>query len=360
MKVSASKAPVNRLVRLVLVAAAISAIFLLLTTACAQGETIDGAVAPLTSAAEDVVEQAPAPTPPVEALAETPEPEGAIDAVGTVVETAGTAVESNATAPSPVRAASETVRDATGATSETARKATGAVSNVINSAKTGLGTTVVTATGDRASKLVGEVGQVAAKTVASVDDQAQQLSGLSEEAGATVAGAAGFGNPPRTEGLLQPTGAPSSGVLSSPGESPVSESPVFRENALNTHGAGAAQPVGVLPRVHVGGVGSSSRYRGFPGAGSWLGALESLDGVQSTPMSRTTGAGSNDPAPLDGPAPAPGSSAAAAGSTGSFFVPLAALLALLALVAPATLRRLGEVPASRPPVPFVCALERPG
>jgi hypothetical protein len=57
--------------------------------------------------------------------------------------------------------------------------------------------------------------------------------------------------------------------------------------------------------------------------------------------------------PLDAPGAAPGSG-------GSFFVPLAALLALLALVAPATFRRLGAVPEFRPPIPFVCALERPG
>jgi hypothetical protein len=50
----------------------------------------------------------------------------------------------------------------------------------------------------------------------------------------------------------------------------------------------------------------------------------------------------------------------ASGLGGSSFVPLAALLALLALAASATLRRLGKVPDCRPPTPFVCALERPG
>jgi hypothetical protein len=52
---------------------------------------------------------------------------------------------------------------------------------------------------------------------------------------------------------------------------------------------------------------------------------------------------------------------AAAGSGGSpSFVPVAALLALLALVAPATYRRLRDGPAFPAPDPFVCALERPG
>ena len=70
---------------------------------------------------------------------------------------------------------------------------------------------------------------------------------------------------------------------------------------------------------------------------------------------------SQSPAPLDVPLPAPGSPGAIAPGSGSpIFVPLAALLALLALVAPAILRRLGEVPGFRPPTPFACALERPG
>ena len=64
--------------------------------------------------------------------------------------------------------------------------------------------------------------------------------------------------------------------------------------------------------------------------------------------------------PSDLPAAPSRSPGAVPGSGGSIFVPLAALLALLALVAPASFRRLGEVPAFRPPTPFVCALERPG
>jgi len=71
--------------------------------------------------------------------------------------------------------------------------------------------------------------------------------------------------------------------------------------------------------------------------------------------------GAGDPAPSDIPPPAPGSpGAVASGSGGPIFVPIAALLALLALAAPAVLRRLGRAPDFRPPIPFVCALERPG
>jgi hypothetical protein len=68
-------------------------------------------------------------------------------------------------------------------------------------------------------------------------------------------------------------------------------------------------------------------------------------------------------APRDGNGPPPSSDspqAAASGLGGSSFVPIVALLALLASAAPAILRRLGEGPEFRAPAPFVCALERPG
>jgi hypothetical protein len=61
------------------------------------------------------------------------------------------------------------------------------------------------------------------------------------------------------------------------------------------------------------------------------------------------------------PLPAPESPATAvADSGGPTFLPIVALLALLALVAPAATRRLGGAPGFRAPTQFVCALERPG
>ncbi|HEX5376134.1 MAG TPA: hypothetical protein VFW48_08240 [Solirubrobacterales bacterium] len=339
MKVSAGKFPT---IRLALVAATISAAFLMLTAACAQGEAAGGAV-PLASATEDAVstEETPAAASPVEAPAEAPEPKSAVEAVGDVVETASTAIESNP-ATSTASAATETVREAT---SETARKATGAVTS--SAGATGP-TTVVTATGGRASKLLDEVGQVTAKAAAAAGDQAGRLSGLPEGAGAQrVADVAALGNPPQAERLAQPAGTPPSGVPASPGEGPLAVSPAFR---------------GKAPSVNADGGALAASYRGFAGAGlSWLGALAGLDGIHSVPMNSMTGTPPDDRTPLDGPiTPAPGSSGAAAGPTGSFFVPLAALLALLALAAPAVLRRFGEAPDFRPPTPFVCALERPG
>lgn len=79
----------------------------------------------------------------------------------------------------------------------------------------------------------------------------------------------------------------------------------------------------------------------------------------------SAGGSSEDLAPSKGneptPLPARGSPAtAASGSGSSSFIPVVALLALLALATPATARRLREAPVFRPPNPFVCALERPG
>lgn len=92
-------------------------------------------------------------------------------------------------------------------------------------------------------------------------------------------------------------------------------------------------------------------------------------GVPSPMMADTAsalsdgGGGGANPVPLNGNGPLqpPESSpAAASGLGGSFFVPIVALLALLALVAPAIFRRLREMPDLAAPIPFVCALERPG
>lgn len=62
----------------------------------------------------------------------------------------------------------------------------------------------------------------------------------------------------------------------------------------------------------------------------------------------------------NGPGPLPALPQLMASGASSSFVPVAALLALLALAAPAILRRLREAPGFRAPTPFVCALERPG
>jgi hypothetical protein len=87
-------------------------------------------------------------------------------------------------------------------------------------------------------------------------------------------------------------------------------------------------------------------------------------GAGSTSTHSSSGSAARHPAnraPFHGPRPSPSSSGEATSAPGgSSFVPLAPLLALLALVAPAILRRFREVPDLPAPALFVCALERPG
>ena len=66
------------------------------------------------------------------------------------------------------------------------------------------------------------------------------------------------------------------------------------------------------------------------------------------------------PPPIAPPPTAPSPSGSPSGSSGPIFIPLAALTVLVALLAPALLRRLREGPGIPVPTPFVCALERPG
>ena len=110
---------------------------------------------------------------------------------------------------------------------------------------------------------------------------------------------------------------------------------------------------------------------------------EALDRHAATPAATALGAGggpltiaassaSSTPSPqsAEHPAPAPerpgppplfpAPSSASSGPGGVIFVPFAALIALLALSAPATFSRLREVAGPRAATPFVCALERPG
>ena len=124
-----------------------------------------------------------------------------------------------------------------------------------------------------------------------------------------------------------------------------------------------ADPFG--PGSPVGGPAPPAAGSGGPGEGSFL----------STPLSPLTSSTTNalsaraaPPAtpgngPEDSPStplPAPGPAFSTGGVGGWFFVPLAALMALVGLSAPAILRRLRESAALPSPTPFVCALERPG
>ena len=95
------------------------------------------------------------------------------------------------------------------------------------------------------------------------------------------------------------------------------------------------------------------------GAPSEFGAAPTLPGAS---FFTGTAQRFNGPVSPHSPEPPSGSTTRvdATGSGATIFVPIAALLALLALASPAILRRLREPPDLPAPTPFVCALERPG
>ena len=135
-----------------------------------------------------------------------------------------------------------------------------------------------------------------------------------------------------------------------------------RTSLLSQPGAAVPGPGGYLAP-------QAGEYQALPSAAETAGILTSRSGnLASISAARALGASfagtaarhGGGPAPADVPQ-APGSPASAVSDAGGpSFSPIVALLALLALAAPAALRRLGRTADFHPPIPFVCALERPG
>ncbi len=104
----------------------------------------------------------------------------------------------------------------------------------------------------------------------------------------------------------------------------------------------------------------------FPGASSFLGTP--LSPAVSAPRRLAPASAAPPVEPGNGPQDSPSiplpsvppTVSLSGGAGGWFFVPLAALMALVGLSAPAIMRRLREAAALPAPTPFVCALERPG
>jgi hypothetical protein len=116
--------------------------------------------------------------------------------------------------------------------------------------------------------------------------------------------------------------------------------------------AGVESPLPLTPVV------STGSFPGAPGLSrADLGHVAA--GPVDEPLADFAPLDGNGPPPPPHPAPGPPQNEAG-GAGGTIFIPIAALLALLALAAPAIVRRLGEAPGLRPQTPFVCALERPG
>jgi hypothetical protein len=135
-----------------------------------------------------------------------------------------------------------------------------------------------------------------------------------------------------------------------------------RTNLLSQPGAAVPGPGGLAPQA--------GGYQALPSPAETAGVQTSSSGSRGSvsvaqPVGVSFAGGTaahraGSPAPADVP-PAPGSPASAVSDAGGpSFVPIVALLALLALAVPAALRRLGRAEDFHPPIPFLCALERPG
>jgi hypothetical protein len=219
---------------------------------------------------------------------------------------------------------------------------------------------------ERAAKLVEETRKAPTETVAPVVEQTAQTvsrqAPLVREALDFVTSSLAEVASPAAEGLLP--FAPTPLDFSSPATpDEVRSVPGSSESiGLLVAEQTIAAPEGGLLVKHLSAFGGVESARPA--------ALEQPTGsakVPPTPLPATTGvrldpiAGDRPSnSPTDNPVPPFRSPGATSGSGGPSFVPLAALLALLALVAPASFRRRMGVPGFRVPTPFVCALERPG
>jgi hypothetical protein len=358
------------LVRTLVAAIALSLAF----AAPAQADAID-AVSAIPAAATTAVAESAASTEPVTTVPETAteptttatEPEAApetgggtaiaTDSVNTVVEsTPPVSPPSSSASPVPVHVST----DAPSHLSDAVRSLPADVAQV----QTGLNAATAPVT-QQVPELIRQIPERSVEAVRSIVEQ--PLASIEAEVtrpppllGRVTSAPLEESQPqPRAERFpgidWEPSGEETAGPLHSPGS-------LFRDTAFGyRQGPFAGRPfAGSLMRLGV--VGSHRPKNDTSGPGAPEGPLTSVPSVYAN-GAHFGPERSNRDAPLGPSAPipeSPGSAAPGPGSNGSFFVPLAALLALLALVAPATFRRLREVPDLPAPTPFVCALERPG
>jgi hypothetical protein len=321
----------------VFAAAAISLLFAAVNPA--RSEAIEGEA--LTSVAEPPAEEAPPveseEAPPVQAQAPapapTPTPPPAADISSAAAESPAAAT--GASVDSTAGQAVSNVVEEIDRTDTAAREVTTAVDGAIPSDE------------DRDPQPI--VDEVLRR-----EQAAKQLSHV----GAPVHGSSGQGGSAAVE-----TQAPGAGVVSGPGrDTSSSQTPGFLGSPADDQLAQKPLEAGndLFLSYLTSPTGESLR---LVAAGNPIdpAAASATTASSIHPSSGAAPSHPADRAPLDGPQPSPGSAGQATpGPAGSFFVPLAALLALLALVAPATLRRFREVPDLPAPALFVCALERPG
>jgi hypothetical protein len=181
-----------------------------------------------------------------------------------------------------------------------------------------------------------------------------------------VSQAADLFDPILSDPILSTNGAAEAPVGPSPaGGQPAANGTTTFTQSPNLGLLSSRNPIALelVPGVYLPTIAGSKANRALPAKRSdGEAARSSTGGVANTDTpSDATAVNRASPTPSDVPPPAPESPATAvADSGGTSFVPIAALLALLALVAPAATRRLGKAPDFRAPTPFTCALERPG
>ncbi|HEX7294016.1 MAG TPA: hypothetical protein VF259_05690 [Solirubrobacterales bacterium] len=195
---------------------------------------------------------------------------------------------------------------------------------------------------------------------AQVAQRATELSGEAQAQGVEVVAATEKAALPA---LPLPHEAPAGPAAPAPDQPlPLHQAPVGKELLTGAWLGHLADGPGGLPADHAvaGAAGTELLRVGSPP--SDLGELPGPPAFHGVDFFPGTTQRLNGPASPNSPEFPPSSTIGlgASGSGASFFVPIAALLALLALASPAILRRLREPPDFPAPTPFVCALERPG
>jgi hypothetical protein len=323
---------------------------LLVTAACAAGETEAGG-----AAAGTAVESSPAveiPAPVEEATASSaeaaPEPTSPVPAQAEIASTDSAPPD----LPQTISSATSQVSSATSQVSEAI--GTSRTSEIVETVSHD---TVETTrrTGSQVLSSAGDSLRSTGDSLRSTGDSLRSTGDSLREVGRNVVGAglaaAGGGAESTSHG---PTG-------STPASPADEAGPKGGVNALSgpsllyVAGPGGIEPLQLSTPDRSGGSGVRGHSLPMPSTGADLlssGGSE-VWGNRPAPADGSDGNGPSGPPPQTSPP-------AASGLGGSFFVPIAALLALLALVTPAITRRLKEMVDLSPPLPFACALERPG
>jgi len=304
---------------------------------------------------------------PSEVVEVAPEPAAEAPEVAPVVEGSATAAPSPAPAPTPPP--SSPASDAARAVSDV----TAGVAAVTADA----GTVAASEAGDRpASGLVARAGEETSRTLESTSEAAAAAP-LPEKIAKPVAqvakGVDRLSDEAQARAMDLVASAEKAVLPALPGQAPAGPAaPSDQSLPLHQHQAPVGKSllagawVGLLPEAEK----SVPATRTADTAAIDLLSVESPNGsidlAGAQPLTiLATAVGSvphfNSPASPSGPVPLGSTTGlTTSGSGASFFVPIAALLALLALASPAILRRLRELPDFPAPTPFVCALERPG